>query len=171
MTDSPPPAEVRETVRAKRLARRMARIEWRQTCFELISAGHSYAEVAEQLMVSERTVRRDVARVIDERRLDAPERYIHLQIDRLTRVLRIADGQVKRGDMKAVGPLIKIIGELDRYHGLEAHYRREPRLAALPAAPATPLALAAPAENLAKLSESNTQTSEKVEAQPKTTMA
>jgi hypothetical protein len=59
----------------------MARIEWRQACFELISAGHSYAEVAKQLMVSERGVRRDVARVIDERRLDAPQRHIHLQVD------------------------------------------------------------------------------------------
>ena len=119
MTDSPPPAETRETVRARRLARRMRRIEWRQSCFELVSAGHSYAEVAKRLMVSERTVRRDVARVIDERRLDAPERYIHLQVDRLTRALRTADGRVERGDMKAVAPLMKLIGALDRYHGLE----------------------------------------------------
>ena len=65
MTESQPPAETRETVRAKRLARRMRRAEWPQSCFELVSAGHSCAEVAKQLMVSERTVRRDVARVID----------------------------------------------------------------------------------------------------------
>src|SRR5271156_1521515 len=58
MTDSPPPAQTRETVRARRLARRMGRIEWRQSCFDLVSAGHSYAEVANRLMVSERTVRR-----------------------------------------------------------------------------------------------------------------
>jgi hypothetical protein len=171
-TDSPPPdflpsdeppdetAEARETVRSKRLARRMRRLEWRQACFELISAGHSYAEVAKALMVSERTVRRDVARVIDDRRLDAPERYIHLQVDRLTRAVRTADGRVARGDMKAVAPLIKLIGALDRYHGLDGRYRREPRPAALPAH-AAPLALAAPKENLAKVSESNTQALEK----------
>ena len=162
MTDSPQPAETRETVRARRLARRMRRIEWRQSCFELVSAGHSYAEVAKLLMVSERTVRRDVARVIDERRLDAPERYIHTQVDRLTRALRTADGRVQRGDMKAVAPLIKLIGALDRYHGLDGRYRREPRLALPPGAPATPLALAAPAEDFAKVSESDTQTLEKV---------
>jgi hypothetical protein len=73
MTESPPPAETRGTVRARRLARRIRRSEWRQSCFELVSAGHSYAEVAKRLTVSERTVRRDVARVIDERRLDAPD--------------------------------------------------------------------------------------------------
>ena len=160
MTDSPPPDEVRQTVRAKRLARRMARMEWRQSCFELISAGHSYAEVAKLLLVSERTVRRDVARVIDERRLDAPERYIHIQIDRLNRAVRRADSRVARGDMKAVAPLIKLIGALDRYHGLDGRYRREPGLAALPAIVA-PLALAAPDENLTKLTELNTQPLEK----------
>ena len=166
VTDSPtsdePPAETRETVRSARLARKIARNEWRQSCFELISAGHSYAEVAKALLVSERTVRRDVARVIDERRLDAPERYIHMQVDRLRRALRTADGQVERGDMKAVAPLIKLIGALDRYHGLDARYRHEPRLAALPPAAAAPLALAPPAENLAKVSESDMQTLEKV---------
>jgi DNA-binding NarL/FixJ family response regulator len=74
MTDCPPAAESHQTVRAKRLARQMRRNEWRQSCFELVSAGHSYAEVAKRLMVSERTVRRDVVRVIAERRLDAPDR-------------------------------------------------------------------------------------------------
>lgn len=162
MTDSLPPDEIRETVREKRLARQMRRIEWRQSCFELVSAGRSYAEVAKLLMVSERTVRRDVARVIDERRLDAPDRYIHLQVDRLTRALRTADSQIGRGDMKAVAPLIKLLGALDRYHGLDARYRREPRLMPPPDRAAPPLALAAPAENLAKLSESNTQPLEKV---------
>jgi hypothetical protein len=126
-----------------------------------VSAGHSYAEVAKRLTVSERTVRRDVARVIDERRLDAPERYIHLQVDRLTRALRAADNCVERGDMKPVAPLIKLIGALDRYHGLGGGARREPRLLPPSDAPATPLALAAPAEDFMKLSELNTQTLEK----------
>jgi hypothetical protein len=168
VTDSPPPAETRRTARAQRLERRMRRAEWRQTCFELISIGHSYAAVAKQLMVSERTIRRDVARVIDERRLDAPERYIHMQVDRLMRALRTADGPVERGDMKAVAPLIKLIGALDRYHGLDARCRREPHLALKSDAPSAPLALAAPAEDLAKLSGSDRQAFEKAEPRPRT---
>jgi hypothetical protein len=172
MTDFPPhtepPAETRETFRASRLARKVRRAEWRQSCFELISAGHSYAEVARQLMVSERTVRRDVARVIDERRLDAPERYIHMQVVPLTRALRAADNRVERGDMKAVAPLIKLIGALDRYHGLGGGAHRDPRLARPPDIPAAPPALAAPAEDFAKLSELSTQSLEKAEPQPKT---
>jgi hypothetical protein len=176
MTDDSPPADepsaqAAETVRARRLARKMGRIEWRQSCFELVSAGHSYSEVAKQLIVSERTVRRDVARAIDERRLDAPERYIHLQVDRLTRALRTAHSRVERGDMKAVAPLIKLIGALDRYHGLDGRTRREPRLALPSDDPAAPLALAPPAEDFVKLSELDTQAFEKAEPQPKTNAA
>jgi hypothetical protein len=110
-------------------------------------------------------------RTIDERRLDAPERYIHLQVDRLTRALRAADGRVERGDMKAVAPLIKLIGALDRCHGLNSRPGRELRLAPPSDALAMHLALAAPAEDLAKLSESDTQAFGKAEPQPKTTMA
>ena len=171
MTETHPPDETRQTVRARRLEQRTRRNEWRQSCFELISSGHSYAEVANLLMVSERTVRRDVACVINDRRLDAPERYIHLQVDRLTRAMRTAEGQVARGDMKAVAPLIKLIGALDRYHGLDGRYRREPPLALPSDRPLTPLALAAPAENLAKVTETNTQTFEMAEPQPKTSVA
>jgi hypothetical protein len=157
MTDSPPPAETHQTVRAKRLERRIRRAEWRQSCFTLVSAGHSYAEVAKRLMVSERSVRRDVARAIDERRLDAPERYIHRQVDRLTRALRAADDRIERGDMKAVSALIKLIAALDRYHGLDARARRELMSAPSPEWIAPRLALGAPAEDFTKLSESDVQ--------------
>ena len=139
--------------------------------FELVSAGHSYAEVANQLTVGQRTVRPDVARGIAERGLNGPERYIHLQVDRLTRALRTADGRVERGDMKAVvAPLMKLIGALDRYHGLSGTCR-EPRLAPPPGIPAAPLALAAPAENFAKVSEQITQTLDRAKSQPKTNTA
>ena len=171
MTDSPPPAETRETVRARRLARRMGRIEWRQSCFELVSAGHSYAEVANRLMVSERTVRRDVARVIAERRLDAPERYIHLQVDRLTRALRTADGRVERGDMKAVAPLIKLIGALDRYHGLERRLAVSRVSRLRPASPPHRSRSPLPAENFAKVSEQTRKPLIRAESQPKTNTA
>jgi hypothetical protein len=75
--------------------------------------------------------------------------------------LHAADDRVERGDMKAVAPLIKLIGALDRYHGLDAAYRRELRPAPQLEAPAAPLALAAPAEANVKLSEIDMQTLEK----------
>ena len=109
-----------------------------------VSAGHSYAEVAKQLMVSERD---GEARSPASSTSGASTRLsatIHMQVGRLARALRTADERVEGGDMKAAGPLLKLTGALDRYHGLEPRYRREPRLATLLAAPAAPLALAAP---------------------------
>jgi hypothetical protein len=80
-----------------------------------------------------------------------------MQVGRLARALRTADERVEGGDMKAAGALLKLTGALDRYHGLEPRYRREPLLAALLAAPAAPLALAAQGQGFVQLSESNTQ--------------
>ncbi len=169
MTDSLPPPdaetaapdETPQTVRAKRKAQREWRADRRQACFDLMSAGYTYAEVAKALKVSVRAVRREVTRAIDERRLDAPERYVHLQVNRLTRALRSADDLVERGDMRAVAPFIKLVEALDRYHGLDARYRREPRLPLQSDAPKR-LALGAPAETLAKVTELNTQAPEKL---------
>ena len=48
--------------------------------------------------------------------------------------------------MRAVRPFLHLVGALDRYHGLDARYRREPRFALSSDAPASPLALAAPAD-------------------------
>ena len=66
------------------------------------------------------TVRREVDKAIDERRLDAPDRYARLQVTRLTKALRVVDDALELGDLKAVEPLLKVLGMLDRYHALAA---------------------------------------------------
>ena len=48
--------------------------------------------------VSPRTVRREVDRALEERRLDAPERYARLQVARLTKALRLADASIDQGE-------------------------------------------------------------------------
>jgi hypothetical protein len=82
--------------------------------------------------------RREVDRAIAERRLDAPERYAHLQVARLSKALRVADGSIEQDDLKAVGPFLRLNAALDRYHGLA------PQRAARAPAEAPPLALPAP---------------------------
>ena len=52
------------------------------------------------------------------RRLDTPERYVHLQVARLTKALRSADAALERGDLKAVRALVQAVAAMDRYHGL-----------------------------------------------------
>ncbi len=89
-----------------------------------------------------KTVRREIDRALDARRLDAPERYVHLQVERLTKALRLVDFRIERGELAAVGPLMKVVAALDRYHGL----KDPPKPAAdaplaIPPAPPPPLAL------------------------------
>ena len=139
----------RSDTRAKRRARREMRAGCREVYFELLAAGHSLQTIAKMHKVSVDVVRRAVDRAIAERRLDAPERFVHLQVARLNKALQVADHFLTRADHRAVGPYLKVVAELDRYHGLAVQYRRlaapaglaEPR----PSPPPFALTLAAPA--------------------------
>jgi hypothetical protein len=121
----------------------------RQDLFDLVVSGHSHEQVARAMKVSVATVRREVDRVIAARRLDAPEKYVHLQVARLNIALEEVVTAVKRSNIKAVEPLMKLVAQLDRYHGLTGPMPLAPPAPplSLPPPPPTPLALthAAPA--------------------------
>ena len=125
-------------------ARREQKAELRRLSFEAFASGFPPATVARLRGVSVKTIRREIDRAIDERRLDAPERYVHIQVARLTKALRLADALVTRGEVKGVAPLIKAVVALDRYHGLKPRARptcSEARtIAAAPAVRALPAA-------------------------------
>jgi hypothetical protein len=108
--------------RAKRSAAAKARRDrgaaLRQVMFDALVSGSSIEEIAELRKVSPRTVRREVDRALDERRLEAPDRYIRLQVARLNKALRLADASLDRGELRAIGPMVKVVRALDRYHGL-----------------------------------------------------
>ena len=153
----------RAQARASATKRRSKRIERREAYFDLLASGYSYRQIAEAMKVTPLSVRRAVDRAIAERRLDSPDRYVHLQVARLSKALLAADMRIERGDLKAVAPFVRVVAELDRYHGLGGRYQRrlDPRaLAALAADARPPLALAhAPAglsdPEPAKVSESD----------------
>jgi hypothetical protein len=146
MTTEPAPQSLRAGVRAQRRARRTARIAQRESYFDLLAPGYSCRQIAEAAKVSVATVQRAIDRAIAERRLDAPDRYAHLQVARLTKALRLADASIENGDLKALGPFVRLIAALDRYHGLgTAKAHSHPAAgAALTAPAAPPLALPAP---------------------------
>jgi len=116
MTEDPQSA--RAKARAAASARRRARTAFRQGSFDLLASGYSAEQIAEARKVSVRTIKREIDAVIAERRLDAPEKYVHLQVARLTKALRLADVAIERGDLKAVQALVQVVRSLDRYHGL-----------------------------------------------------
>jgi hypothetical protein len=99
-------------------ARKMAKLAWSQNSFDLLASGYTPEQIAEVRKVSVRTIRREIDSAVARRRLDAPERYVHLQVARLTKALRFADAALERGDLKAVRALVEIVAAMDRYHGL-----------------------------------------------------
>ena len=147
MTDEPETLSRRAAARKASKTHREVRAALAQVTFEAIAAGWTAEQIAEMRKVNVRTIRREVDRVLDERRLDAPERYVHFQVSRLTKALRLADAAIDRGELRAVTPMVRLVAALDRYHGLKG----EPLALVPPLAPPPALAepLVAPAPPLA----------------------
>src|SRR5271170_3350961 len=144
MNDDPAPHSKRADLRAGRKTRRKQQLALREAVFDMIASRYDYQVIAATLEISVATVRREFDRAIDERRLDAPERYARVQVARLHKALRVVDELVDKGDPKAVAPLIRLVAALDRYHGL-APARPAPETPSPPLAlPAPPLALTSP---------------------------
>jgi thioesterase domain-containing protein len=136
MTEESPPPSNRAKARAATKARRAKAAALRQRYFDALTSGFTPEQIAEASHADVRTVRREIERALDERRLDSPERYARLQVARLTKALRLADARIEQGDLAAVGPLARLVAALDRYHGLRA--RSLPPTGAPPASPALP---------------------------------
>jgi len=134
----------RARMRAAARARRERQARERGDILDLVVSGYAYEAIAERLKVSVKSVRRATAKAIEQRQLDGGAHYVHLQVLRLTKAMRVVDLNLEEGDLKAVAPLLKIIAQLDKYHGLSL-----PAPGPAPAQPSLtpprpPLALAAP---------------------------
>jgi hypothetical protein len=144
------PQSKREAARRAARKRREARADLRRWSLDALSRGWDAEEIADMRKVSVRTIRREIAAAAAERRLEGAGAYIHAQVARLNKALRVADGALDRGNLKAVGPMVRLVAALDRYHGLgAADARRSAAALEAPRAPATPRALTAAAPPLA----------------------
>ena len=145
MSNAPDNLSKRQRQREATRGRRLATAERRRTVFELVVSGHSYEAIARETGLSPTALRRDVGKAIAARAIEAPERYVHLQVARIEKALLAADAAIERGDVRAVSQYLKVVAALDRYHGLTAALA-PPEPAAAPTqprlvAPAPPLAL------------------------------
>ena len=124
--------------------RRQERLRRDEDILDLLVSGYTQETIADKLRLSAKTVRRATARAIARRRLDGGAHYVHVQAMRLAKAMRVVDLNLDKGDLKAVEPLLKVIAQLDKYHGLSLP-APGPASAPPPLAPARPpLALAAP---------------------------
>ena len=143
MDDGGAELSARARMRAAARERRGERARLEAVVLDLVVSGYAVETIAGKLQLSVKAVRRAIARAIERRRLDAGAHYVHLQVMRLTKALRVVDHNLDRGDLKAVQPLLKVIAQLDEYHA--------PAPAPLPAPPSLappppPLALGPPNE-------------------------
>ena len=112
---------------------------------EQLAAGVTIEEIAANEGISPQWARRRKAAILAERAIDPPHEFIQLQIRRLSEAMLVAYSAMSDGDLHAVDHVVKIVRELDRYHGF-AGTGQPPRTEQrrLAASAAIPLALAAP---------------------------
>jgi DNA-binding CsgD family transcriptional regulator len=131
MSDPSKPASERARKRALGKIQRERSIKRQEAYFDLLVSGYSIEQIATAMKKSPATVRRVVGLALAKRRLDAPEDYARIQVARLTKALRCADVSLEKGDVRAIAPFVKVVRELNLYHGLDIGMAR-PMPAALP---------------------------------------
>lgn len=143
MSDEPKPTSERARKRALGKTVRELSIKRREAYFDLLVSGYSIEQIASHMKKSPAAVRRAVGQALAKRRLDAPEDYARIQVARLTKALRCADESLEEGDVKAIAPFLKVVRELNLYHGVSVGPARLAPPAALAeiAPTASPLAL------------------------------
>jgi hypothetical protein len=87
----------------------------RKRIFARLREGWAYDEIASEERVSAERVRQIVAEVLGKRVIDRGADHAHLQLERLMPALRVTSEAIGRGELKAVGPLIRVIDRLDKH--------------------------------------------------------
>jgi hypothetical protein len=105
---------------------------------EKLAAGVTIEEIAASEGISRKWAQERKAALLAERTIDRPHEFIQLQIRRLNEAMLVAYSSMTTGNVKAVDQVIKVVRELDRYHGFGPLSLPQRFLEA----PATPPALA-----------------------------
>ena len=125
---------------------RRATAERKLRILERLTAGVSVPHIARTEDLTIRRVRQIIAEMLASREVDPPAGFVQLQIARLSDAMQVAHTMMMEGDLKAMARVIRLAGELDRYHG----YGRAEIAAAPPPAPPARISPPAPALQLAK---------------------
>jgi hypothetical protein len=132
--------------RARATKRELAQRDLR--LIEKLAAGVTIEEIAASEGISRNWARERKAAILAERAIDRPHEFIQLQIRRLNEAMLVAYSSMTSGNVKAVDQVIKVVRELDRYHGFGPDHGAPNHAPSLPAA--APLALALPAPTSAE---------------------
>ena len=105
---------------ASRAAARFRKAEHERKIVALLNAGVSIAEIAVLRGVTERRIRQRVQEILAKRAPRAPAEFVALQVSRLNEALLVAYSAMGGQNLEAVDRVVRIVRELDRYHGLAA---------------------------------------------------
>jgi hypothetical protein len=135
---------------------RRATAERRLRILERLTTGLTVAHIARVEGLSVRRIRRIIQDMLTSREIDPAAGFARLQIARLSEAMIVARTMMMDGDLRAMDRLIRLTGELDRYHGFRSSQIPAVAEAASPrriAGPRheLPTANAAPADADAKL--------------------
>jgi DNA-binding CsgD family transcriptional regulator len=151
---SPPPVRRDRSVAARRAAR-LKKADREQRIVSLLNRGVSVAEIAAREGLSLNRMHRLVQAILAKRLPQPPAEFLALQISRLNEALLLSYSAMHNSatgtNFDAVDRVVKIVRELDRYHGFSL--RETPRPEAVPRLPPPahdPIALAAPATPIAE---------------------
>ena len=114
------------SIEARRAARHV-KFERKRLIIDFLNRGVSIAEIAERLGVSEKRMRALVKEILARRMPQAPQDFIALQASRLNEALHVAYGAMSDKNLEAVALVVRIVRELDRYHGFVPAERRPRR--------------------------------------------
>jgi hypothetical protein len=146
---TPEAAPKRRSARARvgRIEARRAKAARNVRLFNLLKAGVPMNEIALQEGMSIRRARELVQEMLVRREVDPPAGFVQLQIGRLSDAMMVAHAAMMEGNLHALDRVVRIVGQLDRYHGF-ARQGADQSVAATAAltAGASPRALPAPAE-------------------------
>ena len=104
------------SIEGRRAARR-EKFERERLIVNSLNRGLSVAEIAARLGVTEKRMRALVSEILARRAPAAPEEFAALQASRLNEALLVAMSAMSPENLKAVGLVVRIVRELDRYHG------------------------------------------------------
>jgi len=141
---SPAPRPRNHSIEARREARALKAARER-LIVDCLNRGLSMAEIAQRTGVTEKRMRAAIREILARREPQAPDEFVAMQVGRLNEALNVAYSAMSRENLGAVRLVVRIVRELDRYHGFAPSARRAARGGAQPAGGLAPSANIEPA--------------------------
>jgi hypothetical protein len=112
----PAPAARNRSLKARRAAR-LERFKRERLIIDCLNRGVSVAEIAVKLGVTEKRMRAIIKEALAAHMPGPPQEFVALQIGRLNEALLVAYSAMSGMNLRAVDRVVKVVRELDRYHG------------------------------------------------------